>query len=39
MLTEKFSGVTYKLGDKVNVICAAVSVNDGLVDFVLDESN
>lgn len=39
MLTEKFSGVTYKLGDKVNVICVAVSVNDGLVDFVLDESN
>ena len=36
-LTEKFSGVTYRLGDTVQVICAAVNVSDGTIDFVLDE--
>ena len=36
-LTEKFSGVSYKLGMTVNVICAAVSVSDGTIDFVLSD--
>jgi ribonuclease R len=36
-LTEKFSGVTYRLGDTVQVICAAVNVSDGTIDFNLDE--
>lgn len=36
-LTEKFSGVSYKLGDTVQVICASVDVSSGNVDFVLDE--
>lgn len=36
-LTERFSGVSYELGKTVNVICAAVNVSDGTVDFVLDE--
>ena len=35
-LTEKFSGVSYELGDEVEVICAAVNVSDGTIDFVLD---
>lgn len=37
VLREAFSGTEYKLGDMVNVICSAVSVNDGIIDFVLDE--
>lgn len=36
-LTEKFSGVSYRLGDTVQVICAAVNVSDGTIDFNLDE--
>ena len=36
-LTEKFSGVSYRLGDTVQVLCAAVNVSDGTIDFVLDE--
>ncbi|MBO5343535.1 MAG: ribonuclease R [Ruminococcus sp.] len=36
-LTEKFSGVSYELGDMVQVLCAAVNVSEGNVDFVLDE--
>jgi len=36
-LTEKFSGVTYALGQTVQVICAAVNVSDGIIDFVLDD--
>ena len=36
-LTEKFSGVSYGLGDTVQVLCAAVNVSDGTVDFVLDD--
>ncbi len=36
-LTEKFSGVSYELGDTVQVLCAAVNVSEGTVDFVLDE--
>lgn len=36
-LTETFSGVTYALGDTVRVLCAAVDVNDGKIDFVLDD--
>ena len=36
-LTEKFSGVSYRLGDTVQVLCAAVNVSDGTVDFVLDD--
>ena len=36
-LTEKFSGVSYELGDTVQVICASVDVSSGNVDFVLDE--
>ena len=35
-LTETFSGVSYELGDEVDVICAAVNVSDGTIDFVLD---
>ncbi len=36
-LTEKFSGVSYTLGQSVQVICAAVNVSDGLIDFVLND--
>ncbi len=36
-LTEKFSGVSYELGDTVQVVCASVDVSSGNVDFVLDE--
>ncbi len=36
-LTEKFSGVSYELGDTVQVLCAAVNVSEGTVDFVIDE--
>ena len=38
-LTEKFSGVTYTLGMTVQVICSAVNVSDGLIDFVLDDND
>ena len=38
-LTEKFSGVSYELGDTVQVICAAVNVSDGIIDFVLDDED
>jgi ribonuclease R len=34
-LTEKFSGVSYNLGD----ICAAVNVSEGKIDFVLDDDD
>lgn len=36
-LTERFSGVSYTLGKTVQVICAAVNVSDGTIDFVLDD--
>lgn len=36
-LTERFSGVSYTLGQNVQVICSAVNVNDGIIDFVLDD--
>lgn len=36
-LTEKFSNVSYELGDTVQVVCASVDVSSGNVDFVLDE--
>ncbi len=36
-LTERFSGVSYTLGQTVQVICSAVNVNDGIIDFVLDD--
>ena len=36
-LTEKFSGVSYKLGDTVQVTCASVNVSEGTIDFVLDD--
>ncbi len=36
-LTEKFSNVSYTLGMTVEVICAAVNVSEGTIDFVLDE--
>lgn len=36
-LTEKFSGVSYRLGDTVQVLCAAVNVSEGTIDFVLDD--
>ena len=36
-LTERFSGVSYTLGQTVQVVCAAVNVCDGTIDFVLDE--
>ncbi|NLT09755.1 MAG: ribonuclease R [Ruminococcus sp.] len=35
-LTEKRTGVTYSLGQTVRIICAAVNVSDGMIDFVLD---
>lgn len=38
-LTEKFSGVSYTLGQTVQVICAAVNVSDGTIDFVLDDDD
>ncbi len=36
-LTEKFSGVSYVLGGEVNVVCAAVNVSEGTIDFVLED--
>lgn len=36
-LTEKFSGISYELGDTVQVLCAAVTVSEGTIDFVLDD--
>ncbi len=36
-LTEKFSGVSYELGDTVRALCASVNVSEGNIDFVLDE--
>lgn len=36
-LTEKFSGVSYELGDTVQIVCASVDVSSGNIDFVLDE--
>lgn len=38
-LTERFSGVSYRLGAPVRVLCAAVNVNDGKIDFVLDDDD
>lgn len=38
-LTEKFSGVSYELGNTVQVICAEVNVSEGKIDFVLDEGD
>lgn len=36
-LTEKFSGVSYNLGDMVRVLCSSVNVSEGKIDFVLDD--
>lgn len=36
-LTEKFSGVSYNLGDIITVICSSVNVSEGKIDFVLDD--
>ncbi|MCC8136162.1 MAG: ribonuclease R [Ruminococcus sp.] len=36
-LTEKFSGVSYNLGDTVRILCSAVNVSEGKIDFVLDD--
>lgn len=36
-LTEKFSGVSYSLGETVRVLCSAVNVSEGKIDFVLDD--
>lgn len=36
-LTERFSGTAYTLGQTVRVICSAVNVSDGIIDFVLDD--
>lgn len=38
-LTEKFSGVSYTLGQTVQVLCAAVNVSEGTIDFVLDSDD
>jgi len=38
-LTEKFSGTSYTLGQAVQVICAAVNVSDGTIDFVLNSDD
>ncbi len=36
-LTEMFSGVSYSLGDKINIICSAVNVSEGKIDFALED--
>ncbi len=36
-LTEAFSGVSYRLGDMVRVICTAVNVSEGKIDLSLDD--
>ena len=36
-LTEKFTGTSYSLGMEVDVICSAVNVSEGTIDFVLDD--
>ncbi len=36
-LTERFSGISYTLGQTVQVICSAVNVSDGIIDFMLDD--
>lgn len=38
-LTEKFSGTSYTLGQAVQVICAAVNISDGTIDFVLNSDD
>lgn len=38
-LTEKFSGVSYSLGMAVRVLCSAVNVSEGKIDFVLDDED
>lgn len=38
-LTERFSGTSYILGQTVKVICSAVNVSDGIIDFVLDDDD
>lgn len=38
-LTEIRSGVTYSLGQTVHIVCAAVNVSDGMIDFVLDTAD
>lgn len=38
-LTEKFSGISYTLGQKVQVVCAAVNVSEGTIDFVLNSDD
>ncbi|MDD6098495.1 MAG: ribonuclease R [Oscillospiraceae bacterium] len=36
-LTEKFSGVSYTLGDTIRVICSSADVSEGKIDFVLED--
>ena len=36
-LSEKFRGVSYTLGQTVQLMCAAVNVREGTIDFVLEE--
>jgi len=38
LLKEAFKGTEYRLGNTVEVICSAVNVNDGIIDFVLNEN-
>ena len=38
-LTEKFSGTVYEPGKPIRVICAAVNVSQGTVDFVPDSDD
>ena len=38
-LAERCSGRVYSLGDRVRVICTAVNVSDGAIDFVLDDDD
>ena len=38
-LTEIRSGVTYSLGQTIRIVCAAVNVSDGMIDFVLDTAD
>lgn len=38
-LTEKFSGVSYSLGASVRVLCSAVNVSEGTIDFVLSDDD
>lgn len=39
MLTERFSGVSYRVGDEVSVICDGADISGGTVDLSLDDES